>query len=123
MRYVSSNELESDDSYSEIIYYLTNLSSPPYLVDLKGRELSLKAMKYCLNEDDHGWKNLDGVILRCANKQETKKLILEFHVGFCGGHFFARTIAHKNLRVRYYWPIIFTDTQIFQILSGLSILH
>jgi len=54
--------------------------------------------------------SLDGVILRCVNKEESEKLIKEFHDGLCGGHYAARTTTHKILRARYYWPTIFVDT-------------
>ena len=58
-----------------------------------------------------GWRNLDGLILRCVDEPESKKLMVEFHVGFCGGHFAARTTAHKILRAGYYWPNLFSDVQ------------
>jgi hypothetical protein len=55
-------------------------------------------MKYCLTEDGLGWRNLDGVILRCVNEEEAKKMLEELHYGYCGGHFAARTTSHKILR-------------------------
>ena len=44
-----------------------------------------------------GWKNPDGLILRCVDEEESKRLLEEFHLGFCGGHFAAKTTAHKFL--------------------------
>jgi hypothetical protein len=67
-------------------------------------------MKYYLTEDGLGWKDRDRVLLRCVNKDEANKLLKELHSGYCGGHFVARTTAHKILRVRYYWPTLFADT-------------
>jgi transposase InsO family protein len=107
---VMISELEHDEWYSDIVYYLKNLSCPDHLVDYKRRALRLKAMKYCLTEDGLGWRNPDGVILRCVNKEEAKKLLEELHSGYCGGHFAARTTAHKILRAGYYWPTLFSDT-------------
>jgi hypothetical protein len=66
-------------------------------------------MKYCLTEGGLGWKNPDGVILRCVNKNEAKKILEELHSGHCSGHFVAHTTAHKILRAGYYWPTIFSD--------------
>jgi hypothetical protein len=40
---------------------------------------------------------------------ESKKLMDEFHGGFCGGHFVAKTTTHKIFRAGYYWPTIFLD--------------
>jgi hypothetical protein len=55
---VMISELEHDEWYSDIVYYLKNLSCPDHLVDYKRRALRLKAMKYCLTEDGLGWKIL-----------------------------------------------------------------
>jgi hypothetical protein len=43
------SELENDEWYLDIIYYLKNLSCPNHLVDHKRRALRLKAMRFCLN--------------------------------------------------------------------------
>jgi hypothetical protein len=106
---VMISELEHDEWYSDIVYYLKNLSCPNNLVDYKRRELRLRAMKYYLTEDGLGWKNPDGIILRCVNKEEAKKILEELHCGHCGGHFFAFATAHKILRAGYYWPTLFSD--------------
>ena len=60
------SELEHDEWYSDIIYYLKNLSCPDHLVDYKRRALRLKAMKYCLTEDGLSWKDPNGFLLRCV---------------------------------------------------------
>jgi hypothetical protein len=114
---VMINELEHDEWYSDIVYYLKNLSCPDHLVDYKRRDLRLKAMQYCLDEDGLGWKNPDGIILRCVNKEEEKKILEELHSGHCGGHFSARTTAHKILRAR----LLLTNT-LFRYLLARSIL-
>jgi hypothetical protein len=36
--------------------------------------------------------------------------MINLHTRHCGGHFAARTTAHKILRVGYYWPTILSDT-------------
>jgi hypothetical protein len=60
---VMISKLEHDKWYSDIVYYLKNLSFPDHLVDYKRRDLRLRAMKYCLTEDGLGWRNIDGVII------------------------------------------------------------
>jgi hypothetical protein len=64
------SELEHDEWYSDIVY----LSCPDHLVDHKRRDLRLKAMKYFLTQDGLSWKNLNGVILRCVNKDEVDRI-------------------------------------------------
>ena len=66
-------------------------------------------MNYFLIEYSLGWRNPDGVILRCVNKEEADKLVVDHHLGYYGGHFVAHTSAHKILIVGYYWPTIFFD--------------
>jgi hypothetical protein len=73
------SELEHDEWYEKIIYYLKNLSCLDHLVDHKKRALKLRAMNYCLTQDYLGWKNPDGMILRCANKEEFDQLIRALH--------------------------------------------
>jgi hypothetical protein len=72
------SETENDKWYSDIIYYLKNLTCLEHVVDHKRRALRLKSMKYYLTQG-LGWRNLDGVILRCVNKEEENKLISELH--------------------------------------------
>eukprot|EP00253_Pinus_taeda_P014046 PITA_14046 len=76
-------------------------------------------------KDGLGWRNPKGIVIRCIDKIESKKLISEFHLGFCGGHYAARTTAHKILRAGYYWPSIFSDVnkfvrtcQAYQLFTG-----
>jgi hypothetical protein len=88
------SELEHDEWYANIIYYLKNLSFLDLLVYHKRRALKLKAMKYFLTQDGLCWKNLDGIILRCINKDDVDKIIKELHSGYCGGHFAACTTSH-----------------------------
>jgi hypothetical protein len=102
-------KLEQHQWYLDIIYFLSNLTCPSHLIGHKRRDLRLKAAKYCIIQDDLGWKNLDGVILRCVDELESKRLLVDFHSGFCGGHFAAKTTAHKILRACYYWPTVFAD--------------
>jgi hypothetical protein len=61
------SELEHDEWYFDIIYYLKNLSCPDHLVGYKRRALRLKAMEYYLTENGLGWKHPHGVLLRCVN--------------------------------------------------------
>jgi hypothetical protein len=56
-----------------------------------------------------GWRNPDGLVLRCVDEDEYKNLMKELHVGFYGGHYAVRTTAHKILRAGYYWPSLFVD--------------
>jgi hypothetical protein len=47
-------------------------------------------------------QNFDGVLMRCLEKDEAEKVLLELHAGEAGGHFGGDTTAHKILRAGYY---------------------
>jgi hypothetical protein len=78
------HRLEQHDWYSDIVYFLKNLTCPSHLINHKRRALRLKASKYCIIQDGLGWRNLEGLILRCVDELESKKLITEFHAILCG---------------------------------------
>ena len=103
------------------IFFFHNLTCPDHLLGHKCRALRLKETKYCLTNDGLGWRNPDGLILRCVDELESKRLTVEFHAGFCGGHFAARTTAHKILRAGYYWPNLFPDVQMCISLSKVAL--
>jgi transposase InsO family protein len=48
--------------------------------------------------------------MRCPEKDEEKKVLLELHAGEAGGHFGGDTTTHKVLRAGYYYPTLFRDT-------------
>jgi hypothetical protein len=54
-------------------------------------------------------QNFDGILMRCLEKDEGKKVLLELHAGEASGHFGGDTTAHKVLRGSYYWPTLFKD--------------
>jgi hypothetical protein len=58
------SEIEDDEWYSHIIYYLKNLNCPDHLFHHRRRALKIKAMKYCLMWAGLRWRNLNGVILK-----------------------------------------------------------
>ena len=101
-------KLEQVEWYPDIIFYLKNLTCPSHLIGHKRRALRLKASKYVIIKYGLGWKNPDGIILRCVDEVEAKKQVDDFHSVFCGGHFVARITTHKILRAGYYWPTIFS---------------
>jgi hypothetical protein len=54
--------------------------------------------------------NFDGMLLRCIDSTKSQKVLGEFHEGVCGRQFAPTTIAHKIMRVGYYWPTIFKES-------------
>ena len=48
-------------------------------------------------------------ILKCVGKEDANYILREVHVGICGNHIGARTLAGKTLRQGYYWPTMHND--------------
>jgi hypothetical protein len=65
---------------------LQNLQDPLGLTKTKDRFLKLKALKFCILEGNFYWKDPGGILLNCLLKDESDKVLQEFHAGECGGH-------------------------------------
>jgi hypothetical protein len=102
-------KLEQHQWYADIVFFLSNLTCPSHWIGHKKIALRLKAAKYCIIQDGLEWRNLNGVILRCVDELESKRLLVDSHSGFCGGHFAVKTTVHKILKAGYYWLTIFSD--------------
>jgi hypothetical protein len=72
--------------YADLIFFLHNLQAPPSLNKTKARFLMLKALKYCILEGNLYSKDPGGILLNCLLKDETDKVLQEFHARECGGH-------------------------------------
>eukprot|EP00253_Pinus_taeda_P004846 PITA_04846 len=82
--------------YSDIVYVLQNMSSPPRMVKNKSRTLKLKAAKFCIMKDALYWKDPAGVLLNCLVEEEVKQVMEEFHKGDCEAIF-----SGKQQRTKY----------------------
>ena len=75
-----SSGTSSNDWRIEIADYLRN---PTRKVT---RKLRYKSTKYVLLDDQLYYKTVDGVLLKCLNREEAKVLMGEVHEGICGAH-------------------------------------
>jgi hypothetical protein len=96
--------------YDDIKFCLEHGSGPRHLDPTKRRVLRLKSASFHLVNGILLRQNFDGVLMRCLEKDEAEKVLLELHAGEAGGNFGGDTTAHKVLRVGYYWPTLFRDT-------------
>jgi hypothetical protein len=93
-------KLEQHEWYADIIFFLSNLTCPSHLIGHKIRALRLKATKYCIIQDGLGWRNPDGVILRCVDELESKRTLGRFSFRILWWAFCSQTITHKILQSR-----------------------
>ena len=96
-------ELTVDDWRWEIIDYLKD---PSKEVD---RKIRFQAIKYVLLEEDLYYRTIDGVLLKCIDKEEAKVLMCEIHEGVCGSHQSAYKMKWVIRRNGYFWPTMLED--------------
>ena len=96
--------------YDDIIFYLIHGYAPSTLDLKKCRTLRLKATPYQFIDNVLFHKNYDGVFLRCLEKPEADKLLVDLHAGPAGGHYYGETTTHKVLREVYDQPALFKDS-------------
>ena len=77
---VMTLELPTDDWRKEIVEYLEDPSKKV------SRRIRFQATKYMLLEGELYYQTIDGVLLRCLDKEEAKVLMGEIHEGVCGSH-------------------------------------
>ena len=73
------------------------------------RQIRFQAIKYVLLEEDLYYRMIDGVLLKCIDKEEAKVLMGEIHEGVCGSHQSAYKMKWVIRRNGYFWPTIPED--------------
>ena len=100
---VMTLELTADDWRKEIVDYLRD---PSKKVD---RKIRFQAIKYVLLERELYYRTIDGVLLRCTDKEEAKVLIGEILEGVCGSHQSPYKMKWVIRRKGYFWPTMLED--------------
>ena len=103
MERIMASELTTDDWRKEIIDYLKDPSKKV------NRKIRFQAIKYVLLEEDLYYRTIDGVLLKCIDKEEAKVLMGEIHEGVCGSHQSAYKMKWVIRRNEYFWPTILED--------------
>ena len=52
---------------------------------------------------------VDGVLLLCLDRDSTDRAMREVHVRVCGPHMGRHMLAHKIMRIGYFWLTMETD--------------
>lgn len=96
--------------YYEIRYFLINGSTHDYLASKHKWALRLKCAQYQLIDGVIFRGNYDNFLLICLEKSDAKKVIIELHDGWAGGHFGGETTLDKILLASYYCQTLFRDS-------------
>ena len=98
-----------DSWHRDLIHYLQTGLLLEHWNSKQRRSLCLKSASYQIVEGILFRKNYDGVLLRCLEKEDAKRVMIDLHDGPTGGNFYGYTIAHKILKAGYYWPTLSKD--------------
>ena len=82
--------------YRDLVHYLQAGLLPEHWSSKQRRALRLKSASYQLVEGVLFRKNYDGVLLRCLEKEDAKKVMSELHDGPTGGTLFRRHYGPQN---------------------------
>ena len=77
------------------------------------RKLKFQASQFVLIKDVLYKIGFSLPYLRCLSHEETDYVMREVHEGICGNHSGARSLVHKLIRAKYYWPTMLKDAQAY----------
>ena len=74
------------------------------LIDsMLARKLKLKSLQFCMVDGELYKKAKNGPLLKCVTPSEADYILRKVHEGYCVHHLGARALAHKAIRIGYYW--------------------
>jgi hypothetical protein len=101
------NIIQDEDWRAPIMAYLRHYYGPDTTVEQI--RMQQRARAYQTMDNDLYKILVSGPLLRYVSKEEGQQILLEVHVGVCGGHIGARALATKVLWQGFYWPAMIYD--------------
>ncbi|XP_030964982.1 uncharacterized protein LOC115986278 [Quercus lobata] len=86
----------------------------------EARKLRVRSARYVLMDEVLYKRGFSQPYLRCLAPDEANYVLREVHKGACDNHSGARSLVHKVVRARYYWPNMQADAKAY--VKGLDIL-
>ena len=77
------------------------------------RKLKVQASRFVLIKDALYKRDFSHPYLRCLVPEEVEYVMREVHEEIYGNHSGARSLVHKLIKARYYWPTIQKDAQAY----------
>ena len=78
--------------YANVIYYLQHMEAPSHLTKNEKRSTKFQAIRYVIIKGILWWRNFEGILLKCIDKEKAKEVLSEMHAGVCGGHYMPRLL-------------------------------
>ena len=77
------------------------------------RKLKVRVARFVLVKNVLYKKGFSRLYLRCLGNEEVDYVMREVHEGICGNHSRSRSLVHKLVRARYYWPTMQVDAEAY----------
>ena len=77
------------------------------------RKLKVQASRFILMKDILYKRGFSLPYLRCLVPEKAEYVMREFHKGICENYSGARSLVHKLIKARYYWPTMQKDVQTY----------
>nr|XP_023901305.1 uncharacterized protein K02A2.6-like [Quercus suber] len=106
------NEISSESNWTTpLVSYVKNGVLP----DRKEttRKLKVQEVRFVLMKDILYKIGFSRPYLRCLGPGEADYVMREVHEGICGNHSRSRSLVHKLVRAKYYWPTMQKDAQAY----------
>ena len=77
------------------------------------RKVKVRAARFVLIKDILYKRGFSHPYLRCLGNEEADYVMREIHKGICGNYSGLRSLVHKLVRARYYWPTMQADVEAY----------
>uniref|UniRef100_A0A151UDR6 Gypsy retrotransposon integrase-like protein 1 n=1 Tax=Cajanus cajan TaxID=3821 RepID=A0A151UDR6_CAJCA len=77
----------------------------------EARKMRMRSAKFVIIGDELFKRGISTPLLKCLTTPQAAYVIEEIHIGICGMHSGARSMATRVLRAGYYWPTLKSDFQ------------
>ena len=105
-------EINSKENWTTPLIAYLRAGIPPDGKDA-ARKLKVQASRFVLIRDVLYKRGFSRPYLRCLSHDEADYMMREVQEGICGNHLGAWSLAHKLIRVGYYWPTMLKDAQAY----------
>ena len=112
---IDSDDVQEIGSESNWTTPLASYLKNGVLPDRKeaARKLKIQVARFVLIKDVLYKIGFSCPYLRCLGTEEADYVIKEVHEGIFGNHSRSRSLLHKLMRARYYWPTIQKDAEAY----------
>ena len=112
---IDFNDVQEIGSESNWTTPIASYLKDGVLLDEKeaARKLKVWAARFILTKDVLYKRGFSHPYLRCLGNEEADYVMRKIHKGICGNHSGSRSLVHKLVRARCYWPTMQKDAETY----------